>query len=185
MERSKDDGIVPPDNFEGVGTPSPSTRALLSKPGSPPRLRAGHIFRGFEFQVPDAPEGMHWGPSDQRGSYVLRHDEPNAQPAVDERADHLPTTIHQGASPPHRPTGRSQILVNDHPSTQDLRRLFERRGQGGLLPQESIHRLMRISQHHCREGPFIWLKTNHQFLFDDEPVRGWERGLLLRHQGIR
>ena len=35
----------------------------------------GDNFRGFEFEVPEAPEGLTWCPGDQDGSYVLKASE--------------------------------------------------------------------------------------------------------------
>ena len=42
-------------------------RDMLDEP-----LVAGTVFSGFEFQLPDPPEGLHWRPHKPRGSYILR-----------------------------------------------------------------------------------------------------------------
>ena len=64
-------GLMPPssssiqDRFEHML--QTRARDMLDDP-----LVAGTVFTGFEFQVPDPPEGLYWEPHEPQGSYILR-----------------------------------------------------------------------------------------------------------------
>ena len=57
-------------------------RDMLDEP-----LVAGTVFSGFEFQLPDPPEGLYWEPHKPQGSYILRMIPDNVKAFTGERRE--------------------------------------------------------------------------------------------------